>query len=83
MMVKLNVKVAFFGADYLKDAHATVQTNLQLMEKDQRHRWHAIPIIRDTQFKFCRSIDTFSETKLLIYFECSIQYDLKFVLSFC
>ena len=30
------------------------------MNKDYRHRWHAIPIIRDTEFSFTNS-DKFSD----------------------
>jgi hypothetical protein len=59
------LKVAFFGSDYLKDVHATVETNVKLMEKDLRHRWHAIPIIRDTEFKFSTGVDAFADGVLL------------------
>jgi hypothetical protein len=58
---KLNVKVAFFGSDYLKDVHATVETNFKFIENDFRHRWHAIPVIRDTEFKFSTGVDAFAD----------------------
>jgi hypothetical protein len=35
------------------------------MEKDLRHRWHAIPIIRDTEFKFSTGVDAFADGVLL------------------